>query len=250
MMLQLSSCSSSSASSSSSNSLAAVIQALDVMTDNIDESVVQNVLRDLSVQLKWYLTTNDKRIDRLESDNSRLKSDVSRLNTQLEMSELLITAGDIGSLYIHYIFDPAYSKMHRERRTWLNYTNDLAAIEATIEKEQLQCQIEDEPPIDDTVIDDQLAKFSKPIQSQLNVNLEDLRMMKHERACIAHTRLKSAIEQRTFIDHAKLIKTPYQWKYNQLFHTMVNDAVIDQQHATQSMFTRSRRRFSIEGRYL
>ena len=196
------------------------------MTDNIDESVVQSVLRDLSVQLKGYLTTNDKRIDRLESD-------VSRLNTKLEMSELLITAGDIGSLYIHYIFDPAYSKMHRERRTWLNYTNDLDAIEATIEKEQLQCQIEDEPPIDDTVIDDQLAKFSKPIQSQLNVNLEDLRMMKHERACIAHTRLKSAIEQRTFIDHAKLIKTPYQWKYNQLFHTMLND--VDQ---IQSKFHR------------
>ena len=126
------------------------------MTDNIKESVIQRVLKDLSVELKAYLTINDKKIDRLENH-------VFRLNTKLEVSELLITAGDIGSLYIHYIFDPTYSKIHWERRTWLKYTNDLAAIEATIENEQLKCQIQDEPPIDDTVIDDQLTKFTKPI---------------------------------------------------------------------------------------
>ena len=117
------------------------------MTDNIKESVIQSVLKDLSVELKAYLTINDKKIDRSEND-------ICRLNTKLEISELLVTAGDIASLYIHYIFDPAYNQIHWERQTWLNYTNDLAAIEATVEKEQLQCQIQDEAPIDDTVIDD------------------------------------------------------------------------------------------------
>ena len=154
---------------------------------------------------------------------TRITHDLKLTTDRAEKKECLFLANDLADLYVHYIFEPTYSEYRGKPQTWSTFTDEIARTEAGIKDDRLRRIIERRPPLGDDEIDAELAKCYHSIQHKFCVNIRELRALKRERAMIAHTRCKSAVEQQQLLEKARETRLPSDFEYKAVFYNMIQE---------------------------
>lgn len=221
----------------------AVLRALNTIADNVKDASLQTVIYELIEELSYCMKKNERRISDLElqvghekqkldhvtkqlhqmtDELKRIKSDLNDSQQRMNRTECLFLANDLSELFLHYVFEPKCSALLGKPVTWSNFTDDVARSENNLKHEQLQRMLEKLPPLDDEQIEKHLNLPYESIQKRFSVDIRELRSLKRERATVAHSRIKSALEQQRLLEKAREVELPSEFEYKEVFYGMIN----------------------------
>jgi hypothetical protein len=105
-------------------------------------------------------------------------------------------ANDIGDIYIHYIFEPKYTRLKGKPQTWSTFTNEIDRLEDKIRHQRLLSTLKHELSVNVDPAETQLTKVYDLIQNQFKVDIHYLRSLKRHRVVMVDNQRQTVDEQK------------------------------------------------------
>ncbi len=211
-----------------SESVNSIIEALNTVMIHMKDKDLQAVLTHLIEELKIFIENNDKQIYSIKLELNQQKraineqkQTINRLTMNLDNNEVLYLTNDLGDIYIHYIFEPKYSRLQGKPQTWSMFTDTISQLEEKIHRGQLQRTLDRKPPMNDDEVEAEIAKIYNRIQKEFKVNIRDLPLLKKQRATMVHYGIKTVEQQQKLIEKARRINMPDNFEYRHIFNTVI-----------------------------
>ncbi|CAF1224311.1 unnamed protein product [Rotaria sordida] len=169
--------------------------------------------------LVFYSTV--KRLEKVEQTTNVLVKQMEDINSKQNITDGLLIANEIASLYIEYYVKPVF---HRRlgHSSWDTFCDKLAAIEAEIDDRALDASEKGLTIPYETLYKD-LINYLQPLQKDIGLSLTNIRFLKRDRNDLVHYRYKRDDQQKVLLEKVKKFNFPDTFEFKDLVKRMIDD---------------------------